>query len=84
MFGSIFYVLLIISSFMTQLTKWKMNFTHMSKNCTSMFNTPCDAKHHSTYRVSAIGMLSIAAEAFLWDKAPLSGKDVVKCVERLF
>ena len=38
----------------------------------------------STYRVSAIGKLTIAAQAFLWGEAPMSGKDVVECVERLF
>ena len=28
-------------------------------------------------------MLTVAAQAFLCDKAPLSGKDVVECVDRL-
>ena len=49
---------------------------------TEHLNAPFDAKHHS--RVSAIGKLTVAAQAFLWDEAPLSGKDVVECVDRLF
>ena len=47
---------------------------------TAQLNAPFDAKHHS---VSAIGKLTVAAQAFLWDEAPLSGKDVVECVDRL-
>ena len=49
---------------------------HISVQCS------LDAKHHCmgelTYRVSAIGKLTIAAQAFLWNKAAMSGKDVVE------
>ena len=47
---------------------------------TAHLNAPFDAKHHS---VSTIGKLTVAAQAFLCDEAPLSGKDVVECVDRL-
>jgi len=50
---------------------------------TAHLNAPFYAKHHSTYRVSAIGKLIVAAQAFLSDVAPLSGKDVVECFVRL-
>ena len=36
------------------------------------------------YRVFALGKLTIVAEAFIWDEAPMSGKVVVECFERLF
>ena len=41
---------------------------HISVQCSF------DTKHHSTYRVSTLGKLTIAAEAFLWDEAPMPGK----------
>ena len=56
---------------------------HTSNNHTCVFNAPFDSKHHSTYKISAIGKLTVAAQAFLCDEAPLSGKDVVECVDRL-
>ena len=62
-----------------QFTKWKMN-SH-ARATTAHLNAPFDAKHHS---VSTIGKLTVAAQAFLCDKAPLSGKDVGECVDRLF
>ena len=53
----------------------------------SLFKVPFDTKPHSTCGISAplaLGKLIMAAEAFLWDEAPMSGKDVVECVEKLF
>ena len=47
---------------------------------TAHLNAPFDAKHHS---VSTIGKLTVATQAFLCDKAPLSGIGVVECVDRL-
>jgi hypothetical protein len=48
-----------------------------SKDCTCLFNVPFGAKYHSTYRVSALGKHTFSAEAFLWGKALVSGKNVV-------
>ena len=53
----------------------------------SLFKVPFDTKPHSTCGISArsaLGKLIMAAEAFVWDEAPMSGKDVVECVEKLF
>ena len=60
-------------------TEWESELHN--KATTAHLNAPYDAKHHS--RVSAIGKLTVAAQAFLWHEAPLSGKDVVECVDRL-
>ena len=52
----------------------------------SKFRVPIEILPHSSCSLDARstqGKSLIASEAILWDEAPMSGKDVVECVERL-